>query len=110
MNYQKLILAGNATGDAQRRTSKKGDVSYTTFSVGVSDGKERTTFFPVAVFGKHGEAVAKYVTKGRQVLVEGRVEVSDNGRFNVVADRVRLGAPAGEPDAARKPKKATKSK
>ncbi len=91
MNYQKLILVGNATKDAQRLTSKKGDVTYTTFSVGVSDGKDRTTFFPVIVFGEYGEAVAKYVTKGRQVLVDGRIQVNDKGRFRVIADRVRFG-------------------
>ena len=76
MNYQRLILVGNITGDAQRRTSQKGDVSYTTFSMGVSDGKERSVFFPVTVFGKYGESLADYLTKGRQVLVEGRVTVS----------------------------------
>lgn len=92
MNYQRLILVGNTTDDAQRLTSKKGDVTYTTFSVGVSDGKDRTTFFPVIVFGKLGEAVAKYVTKGRQVLVDGRVQVSDKGRFRVIADRVQFGS------------------
>jgi single-stranded DNA-binding protein len=109
MNYQRLILVGNATGDAQRRTSKKGDMAYTTFNVGVGGGKDRTTFFPVVVFGKHGEAVDKYITKGRQVLVEGRIEVSNSGRFNVVADQVRLGASAGEgKPAAAKPTKKSK--
>ena len=58
MNYQKLIIVGNATVDAKQQTSRMGDVTYTTFSVGVSDGKERTTFFPITVFGKHGEAIA----------------------------------------------------
>jgi single-stranded DNA-binding protein len=108
MDYQKLIVAGNATGDAQRRTSKKGDVTYTTFGVGVSDGANRPTFFPVAVFGKEGEALASRVTKGCPVLVEGRVEVSPGGRFNVVAERVRLGParaeqakPAAPPPAAK---------
>ena len=93
MNYQKVILVGNATRDAERHKSKKGDVSYTTFSVRVGDTKDRTTFFPVTVFGKQGEAIAEYVTKARLVLVEGRIEVSDTGRFNVVADRVRLAGP-----------------
>ena len=98
MNYQRLILVGNATDDAQRLTSKKGDVAYTTFGVGVSDGKDRTTFFPVIVFGEYGETVAKYVTKGRQVLVDGRVQGNDKGRFRVVADRVRFGS---EPTATK---------
>ena len=97
MNYQRLIVSGNVTGDAERRKSKKGDVTYTYFGVGVSGAKERTTFFPVAVFGKHGEAVAKYITKGCHVLVEGRIEVSDAGRFGVVADRVSLGASTEKP-------------
>jgi single-strand DNA-binding protein len=95
MNFQKIIVAGNATNDAKRQTSKKGDVVYTTFSVGVSDAKDRTTYFPVTVFGKQAEALAKLIAKGRQVLVEGRVEVSDKGRFNVIASRVKLGVKGG---------------
>jgi hypothetical protein len=71
-------------------------VTYTTFSVGVSSGKTRKAFFPITVFGKSAEPVAEYVTKGREVLVEGRVEVSAGGRFGVVADRVDFGAPTGE--------------
>ena len=67
MNYQKLIIVGNATRDAQPRQSKDGEKTFTTFDVGVGDGKDKTTYFPVVVFGKQGEAVAKYVTKGRHV-------------------------------------------
>jgi len=92
MNYQKMILAGNVTGDAELKASKKRDIKYTTFSVGVSDEKDRTTFFPVVVFGKYGEAVAKHIRKGRQVLVEGRIALSDSGRFNVVASSVVFGS------------------
>lgn len=91
MNYQKLIVAGNAAGDAEQKKSKDGETSFATFNVGVSDAKDKTTFFPVVVFGKHGEAVAKYVTKGRHVLVDGRIQVNDKGYFNVVADRVQFG-------------------
>ena len=58
----------------------------------MSGGEERTTFFPVTVFGKYAETMAPHITKGRGLLVEGRVEVSEQGRFNVVADKIRLGA------------------
>ena len=98
MNYQKIILAGNVTDEPRSLISQKGDVSYTTFGVGVGDGKERTTFFSILAFGKLGEAVANHVTKGRQVLVAGRVQVSDKGRFRVIADTVRFGS---EPNAAK---------
>lgn len=92
MNYQKLILVGNATDDAKSQQSKNGEVTFTKLSVAVRAGKEQTIFFPVTVFGKLGEAVAEYVTKGRQVLVEGRIQTSSQGRFNVVADSVSFGS------------------
>jgi len=92
MNYQKLIIAGNATKDAQSRQSRSGEKTFTTFDVGLSDGKDKTTYFPVVVFGKQGEAVAKNITKGRHVLIEGRVPVNDKGHFNVVADWVQFGS------------------
>ena len=91
MNYQKLILVGNATGDAQNRKSKRGDVTYTTFGLAVGSIKDRSNFFPVIVFGKTGELAREHITKGRQVLVEGRIELSRNGRLNVVADKLQLG-------------------
>jgi single-strand DNA-binding protein len=92
MNYQKLTIVGNVTADPKQATSKKGNTTYTTFSVGVGEGKEGTVFFPVAAFGKVGENVASFVGKGREVLVEGRVRVSEKGRFGVVADRVVFGS------------------
>ena len=71
MNYQRIIMVGNVTRDAERRTSQSGEVTYTAFGVGVSDGKGRTAFFSVLIFGKYGQTVAQYITKGRQVLVDG---------------------------------------
>ncbi len=98
MNYQRLVLAGNSANDPERKTSKKGDVAYTTFQVAVRDARDRTTYFPITVFGQQAEIVASHVTKGRQVLVEGRIEVAENGRFNVVADRVVFGAAVAKSD------------
>ena len=91
MNYQKVILAGRATDNAVKRESKSGEVTFTSFDVAVNDGKKQATFFPVTVFGKTGEAAAKYVTKGRQVLVDGRIQVNDKRYFKVIADRVQFG-------------------
>jgi single-strand DNA-binding protein len=85
-------LVGNVTGDPERRTSQSGKVTYTSFGVGVSNGKDKTTFFSVLVFGKYGETVAEYIAKGRQVLVDGRVQASDKGHLRVIADTVRFGS------------------
>ena len=92
MDYQKIILTGNATNDAERHQSKQGDVEFTNFSVAVGDGKDKTTFFPVVSFGKLGEKVAVLIKKGQQVLVEGRVDVNEKGYFSVIAAHIRLGS------------------
>lgn len=91
MNFSNITIVGNATRDAEKKTSRDGNVEYATFGVGVSDGKERTSFFPVVVFGDYSDTVAKYVTKGREVLVSGRVRIDEEDRFSVVADTVRFG-------------------
>ena len=91
MNYQKVILVGNVTKDAKRQTSKKGDIHFTTFSFAVSNGKDSTTYFPVVAFGKLGEVTAKYVTKGSQALVEGRIQLSGKGQLSIIADKVQFG-------------------
>jgi single-strand DNA-binding protein len=101
MNYQRIILAGNAAGDAQLRKSKDGDVTFASFRVGVADSKNRTTFFPIVLFGKSAEALAKLITKGREILVEGRFQVAED-RFDVVADRVELGGSSKKDSSADK--------
>jgi single-stranded DNA-binding protein len=94
-DYQKIVLVGNATKDAEAKTAKDTDTPYTTFRLGVKDAKGRSSYFPVVVFGRSRDSVAEYVRKGRQVLVEGRIDVGTTGRASVVADRVVfLGAPA----------------
>lgn len=105
MDYQKLIIVGNASTGAVLRKSKSGEVSFATFGVGVKNSKERTSFFPVVVFGKLGESLIPYIGKGRQVLVEGRMEISKTGRFNIVADRVVLGSIPKDPKPAEKVEK-----
>jgi len=74
-----------------RKKSRDGNAEYATYGVGVNDGKDRTSFFPVVVFGDYSDTVAKYVTKGWEVLVSGRVRIDEDDRFNVVADTVRFG-------------------
>jgi hypothetical protein len=96
MNYQKIILVGNVTSDAQARTSKDGKVKFTTFRLAVADRKDQATFFPVVLFGRSVEKLSSLITKGRQILMEGRVQI-EKDRFDVIADRIELGAlPKGD--------------
>ena len=97
MNYQRIILVGKVTRDAERRTSQSGEVTCTAFGVGVSDGKDKTTFFPFLLFGKYGETIAQYITKGRQVLVDGRVIIEGllDGSEAAQFDLADLSTPLG---------------
>lgn len=102
MNYQYLIIAGNATRDADRKTAKDGKTHYADFSVGVASRKGKPTYFPVRVFGNQVDPVVTYVKKGREVLVSGRIEIAEKGWLCVIADRVVFG---GKPPARSKQKR-----
>lgn len=80
-NLNKVFLIGNLTRDPELRHTAQG-TSVAHFSLAVnrnykgSDGeyKRDTNFFNIVVWGKAGENCAKYLTKGRSALVEGRLQ------------------------------------
>lgn len=69
----KTIIVGNLTRDPEVRNVSGSNV--TNFSVAVNEGKDNVTYFNVATWNALGENCAKYLTKGRKVLVEGRIGV-----------------------------------
>ena len=81
MAFNKVILMGNLTADPETRTTPSGQ-SVTSFSLAISrqwndrDGQrqEETSFINCTAWGPRGETIAKYVQKGRQLLVSGRLQ------------------------------------
>ena len=79
--FAETIIIGNLGSDPEMRFTPGGK-AVTSFSVATSekwtgaDGKpqERTTWWRVSVWDKQAEIVEKYLKKGRQVMVKGRVE------------------------------------
>ena len=66
-------FTGNLGNTAEQRLTSGGD-SVVSFSVAVKSGygdKAQTTWANCAMFGKRGEAVLKYLTKGQLVGVSG---------------------------------------
>lgn len=112
--FAHVTLVGNLTRDPELRQTPQGK-SVCQFGVAVGrsykDGSgqwvEATSFFDVVVWGQQGENCAKYLTKGRPVAVEGRLEQrsweaqdgSKRSRVEIVArDVVFLGGgPQGGP-------------
>ena len=76
----KIIVIGNLGRDPEMRYTPNGQ-SVTSFSVASNrtyttasgERKEETEWFNVSAWGKLGELCNQYLTKGRQVYVEGRL-------------------------------------
>lgn len=72
-------LTGNLGRDAEQRFTQNGD-SVVSFSVGVKAGygdKATTTWARCSMFGKRGEAVAPYLTKGQLVGITGELSARE---------------------------------
>lgn len=71
----KVILAGRTC--SEWKTHKYGDgKTFVTNSLAIQEGKDKTEFVNVTVFGKTAEVVYKYVKKGDMVLLEGSIHTS----------------------------------
>ena len=80
MAFNKIILMGNLTRDPELRSTTSGS-SVTSFALAVNrtwnnaqgERQEETSFIDCEAWGRTGETIAKYVSKGRQLLVSGRL-------------------------------------
>ena len=77
----KVILIGRLARDPEMRTTSSG-LSLTRFTLAVSrpynvqDGNQQTDFINCITWRRQAENVAKYCSKGSQVAVDGRIQVS----------------------------------
>lgn len=108
--FNRAILIGNLTKDPEVRYTP-GGTPVATVAIAVNskhkgnDGnmKEETLFIDAVVFGKQAETCGQYLSKGRPVLVEGRLrerrwehEGQKKSKMEVVAGNVRfLGGKTG---------------
>jgi single-strand DNA-binding protein len=84
-----ITLAGRLTKDAEVRDV--GSDRVTGFSVAVDDrsGKTKSTlFFECSMWGKRGEAVAQYLTKGSSVTVSGDLGTREHNGKTYLSCRV----------------------
>jgi len=79
--FNKVILMGNLTRDPETKTTTSGQ-SVTNFSLAVNrtwkgaDGQqnEDVSYIDCVAWGKAGEIITQYLSKGRAVLVSGRLD------------------------------------
>ncbi len=80
-NYNKVILVGNLTRDPQLKYLPN-NTAVCEFGMAINhrwrdrDGNQReeVCFVDLAAFGRQGEVINQYMSKGRPMLVEGRLK------------------------------------
>ena len=81
-NYNRVILLGNLTRDPELRYTPAG-MGICSFGLATNkrfkdqggEWKERPVFVDVTIFGKRGEAFAKFHKKGKQAFLEGELRM-----------------------------------
>jgi single-strand DNA-binding protein len=105
-NLNRVLLIGNLTRDPEVRYTPKG-TAVTDIGIAVNriysgdDGekKEETTFVDVTLWGRQAEVAQEYLKKGRQVFIEGRLQLDTwddkqtgqkRSRLRVVAENMQM--------------------
>jgi single-strand DNA-binding protein len=112
-NINRVVLTGNLTRDPELRSLPSGmsvcslRIATNTRRKDNSTGEwvDKPNYFDVTVWGRQGENAAQYLSKGRPVAVDGRLEWREwetpNGEkrqaVEIVADNVQfLSSPEGQ--------------
>ncbi len=117
-SVNKVFLVGNLGRDAEQRQTTSGQ-TVSNFSLATTDmwtdktsgqRQERTEWHRVVVWGRQAESLQPYLTRGKQICVEGRLQTREwndrdgNKRYTteVKADRITLlGGRGGEGSGGR---------
>ena len=106
-SVNKVFLVGNLGRDAEQRQYHQSGRAVSNFTLATTDAwtdkssgqrQERTEWHRVVVWGRQAESLQPYLTKGKQICVEGRLQTREwNDRdgnkrstTEVVADRITL--------------------
>lgn len=104
-SVNRVFLVGNLGRDAELRHTPSGS-AVSNFSMATTDNwtdkagqrQERTEWHRVDVWGRQAESLQPYLTKGKQIFVEGRIQTDEwndrdgNKRYTtkIVANRITL--------------------
>jgi len=97
LSLNKVLVAGNLTRDPELKYIPSGSAvchfglainrKYKTKDGGLQDD---VVFLDIEAWGKTGEAVAKYLTKGSKALVEGRLKLDSWEKDGVKKSKLKV--------------------
>ena len=103
-SFNKVILLGNLTRDPELRYTPSG-TPVATFGMAMNrrsgqgdERKEEVCFVDIVVFGREAETASEYLSKGRQALIEGRLQWRSwegqdgqkRSKHEVIAERIQF--------------------
>src|SRR5688572_21379046 len=96
-SLNKVLLMGNLTRDPELRVTPNG-TPICQFSLAINrqfkmesgESREEVIFVDIEAWGKQGETIAKYCTKGRPLYVEGRLRLDQWEDKNTKEKRSRM--------------------
>jgi single-strand DNA-binding protein len=96
-SFNKVILAGNLTRDPEFRVTpngqqicKLGIAINRRFTTQSGEQRDETTYVDVDAWGKQAEVIGRYFSKGKPILIEGRLKL-DQWQTPQGESRSRLG-------------------
>ena len=91
---QTIVIAGRLGRDAELREAGGTSVCSFTVAVDYRDGRDKkTNWWRVSLWGKRGEALSQYLTKGTSVTVSGEFSLSEydgKPQLNIRANDVTM--------------------
>ena len=110
-NLNKVFLMGNLTADPELRYTPKG-TAVTDIRLAInryyagdnSERQEETTFVDVTLWNRQAEVAGNYLSKGRGVFVEGRLQLDSwedkasgqkRTKLRVIGENIQLGGRGG---------------
>src|SRR5437899_1325473 len=116
-SFNKVILLGNLTRDPELRYTPNG-TPVATFGMAMNrrsgqgdERKEEVCFIDIVVFGREAETASEYLSKGRQALIEGRLQWRSwegqdgqkRSKHEVVAERIQFMPREGREEEMERP-------
>jgi single-strand DNA-binding protein len=110
-SFNKVILMGNLTRDVEVRNTSGGKsvaniglAINETYTTQAGEKRETTTFVDCTAWGRTGEVMAQYLSKGRPVLIEGKLKLDEwedkqgnkRSKLGVVVERFQFVGGKGE--------------
>jgi single-strand DNA-binding protein len=116
MSINRVVLTGNLTRDAELKQTP-GGMAIAKIRLAVNDRRKNATsgqwedtpnYIDVVMFGSRGESLSRFLTKGKQIAVEGKLRWREwesaagekRSAIEVVADDIELLGGRGDAPAA----------